>query len=343
MCIRDSCGIHSYEEFEQECKGWDLTVEQLKTNREWRLFISRDRELDNDKTVAPSSDRFPDPRPASRKLHAHNLGVNLRVPKLMKKIANKWRYQNCDRFDNPKEYDFRNSDDGNMTEKDKENAIAIASLLETFSQSKKNNVVTGIREETADYLNKMRTQIKRLYNNNGNRDEKYFDTPTNIGLDVNWYNKDLTGNAQWAKKTLKEIMERKPDPSCLLKPLSKKLASAKTDDDLRLDMSADKLEAFNHAVECFDVNKPLRIFIHGGPGTGKTFLARRIMHAARLRGMISRFTALSGAAATINGGTTIHYAMGMTKTTKWGTVPTCLLYTSPSPRDLSTSRMPSSA
>ena len=38
--------------------------------------------------------------------------------------------------------------------------------------------------------------------------------------------------------------------------------------------------------------------------------------------MISRFTALSGAAATINGGTTIHYAMGMTKSTKWGSDPT---------------------
>ena len=186
---------------------------------------------------------------------------------------------------------------------------------------KKNNGVSGIREETADYLNKMRTQIERLYDN-GYRDKKYSDTPTNIGLDINWYKNDLTGDVQWAKKTLKEIMERKPDPSCLLKPLSKKLASAKTDDDLRLDMSVDKLEAFNLAVECFDANKPLRIFIHGGPGTGKTFLARRIIHAARLRGMTTRFTALSGAAATINGGTTIHYAMGMTKTTKWGTVPT---------------------
>ena len=316
-----NCQIHSYEEFEQERKSWDFTLEQLKTDRGWRFYISRDRELDNDKTVPPSPDRFPDPRPASRKLHAHNLGVNLRVPKLMKQIANKWRYQNCDRFDNPKEYDFRNSEDGNMTEKDKENAIAIASLLETFSQSQKNHVVTGIREETADYLNKMRIQIERLYDN-GNRDKKYSDTPTNIGLDINWYHNDRTGNVQWAKKTLKEIMERKPDSSCLLKPLSKKLGSAKTDDDLRLGMSVDKLEAFNLAVECFDANKPLRIFIHGGPGTGKTFLARRIIHAARLRGMNTRFTALSGAAATINGGTTIHYAMGMTKTTKWGTVPT---------------------
>ena len=29
----------------------------------------------------------------------------------MKLIANKWRYQNCDRFDNPREYDFMNNED----------------------------------------------------------------------------------------------------------------------------------------------------------------------------------------------------------------------------------------
>ena len=163
-------------------------------------------------------------------------------------------------------------------------------------------------------------------------------------------------------------MERKPDPVRVLKSSLKGLEGFKTDNDLRVSMSADQLEAFNHAVERFDANKPLRIFIHGGPGTGKTFLANRIMEAARLRGLMSRFTALSGAAATINGGTTIHYAMGMTKTTKWGTDPTanqikkmrhrnmnmrlliideismtCLLYTSPSPRDRQKSRMPSSA
>ena len=122
----------------------------------------------------------------------------------MKQIANKWRYQNCDRFDNPKEYDFRNRDEGDLTEKDKENAIAIASLLETFTQSKKNNVVTGIRVETADYLNQIRKQMERLYVN-VTHDKKYFEgSEKNIGLDVNWYKKDLTGNVQWAKKTLKE-------------------------------------------------------------------------------------------------------------------------------------------
>ena len=83
----------------------------------------------------------------------------------------------------------------------------------------------------------------------------------------------------------------------------------------------DKGPAFDEAIACFDSNKPLRMFVHGGPGTGKSFLAECIMKAASARGLVSRFTALSGAAATINQGTTLHYATGMTQRTKWGSDP----------------------
>ena len=241
----------------------------------------------------------------------------------MKRIANKWRYQNCDRFDNPKEYDFLNREDGDMTDQDKENAIAIASLLETFSQSKRNDV-TGIGVETADYLNRMRAQVETLYGNSTPIAGDTSRVQKDCHLDPDWYNKPLAGDVRWAKATLKEILERDPEVTVTAKNVVSGDVSGCDDDDdsLRSQMSADQLRAFNHAVECFDANKPLRIFVHGGPGTGKTFLANHVMKAARIRGMQSRFTALSGAAATINGGTTIHYAMGMTKTTKWGSDPT---------------------
>ena len=130
-------------------------------------------------------------------------------------------------------------------------------------------------------------------------------------------------DVRWARKTLKEILEREPEVTTAVdNGTAAGVNSISDDDGLRDKMSPDQLKTFNHSIECFDANKPLRLFVHGGPGTGKTFLANRIMRAARLRGMASRFTALSGAAATINGGTTIHYATGMTKTTKWGSDPT---------------------
>ena len=316
------CRIHSYREFEQLTTKWQCELGRLREDRGWRRFITRDRTLDHCDVVPPPSDRFPDPRPAARLLHAHNLGVNLRVPTLMKRIANKWRYQHCDRFDNPKEYDFLNNNDKGMSQQDKQNAIAIASLLETFSQSKK-SAVTGIGVDTADHLNRMRLQVERLYLDPSSRRGCKFSTQQDRALDAVWYDKPLTGDIKWAKETLKEIMEREPDALETRDGADAgNVCGVSGDDELRAPMSPDQARVFDHATECFDANKPLRIFVHGGPGTGKTFLANSIMKAARARGMDSRFTALSGAAATINSGTTLHYAMGMTQMIKWGSDPT---------------------
>ena len=324
---RGDCGVHSYEDFQGMQQDWEDDQKTLQNDLSWRRFITRDRTLDSgDDRTYPDPDLFPDPRTVARRQHSHNLGVNLRVPKIMKLIANKWRYQNCDRFDNPREYDFMNNEEVEMSDQDKENALAIASLLETFSDKKRGGDVTGIGADTAHHLNRMGKQVERLYGHDtrvrGNIGKK---TCQVRGLDPHWYRKPLARNTTWAKKTFKKLMSCKPDTT----PVTKDSlittgigVGGVTDDSLREGMSIDKIKAFDRAISCFDSNKCLRIFVHGGPGTGKTFLAERIMKAASLRGMTSRFTALSGAAATINGGTTLHYSVGMTRHTKWGSDPT---------------------
>ena len=319
------CGVHSYEDFQNLEKDWVRKLTQLRVERTWRQFITRDRTLDDGELVYPPPDLFPDPRFAARRQHAHNLGVNLRVPKQMKRIANKWRYQHSDRFDNPTEYDFINNDGGDMSSEDKENALAIASLLETFSR-KQPGAVTGVSVDTADHLDRMSKQMERLY---GATTTCVRSNITQIhrdrGLDPDWYRKSLTCNVKWAKDTFKELMDRKPDTGTVTPAdgfTTDGLSIKEYDDTLRAQMSPDKVPAFDEAITCFDSNKPLRMFVHGGPGTGKSFLAKCIMKAASARGLVSRFTALSGAAATINQGTTLHYAVGMTKRTKWGSDPT---------------------
>ena len=67
------------------------------------------------------------------------------------------------------------------------------------------------------------------------------------------------------------------------------------------------LLTFDHAVEKFQKNEQLLLFVHGPPGTGKTLLANRIMKAANRLGIGSKFAACTGAAASINGGCTLHY------------------------------------
>ena len=316
------CEVHSYEDFTELQAMWEDKQRHLRENREWQRYITRNRELDDDDMLVPTT-QFPDPRQAARALHVRNLRKNLRVNTLMKRIANKWRYQNCDRFDDPKEYDDIHGD-VKTSQEDKENAIAIASLLETFSQPKKGRI-DGVGADMCDHLQRMRLQVENLYGNTASGDKTYNDcVQKGHKLDPIWYKKPLTSDIRWAKKTLKKIMEREPE--IIWKNdgsnVSDTFHGLRDDDQLRSQMSPDQARAFDHAIECFDANKPLRIFVHGGPGTGKTFLANRIMKAAHNRGIDSRFTALSGAAATINNGTTIHYAMGMTKIIKWGREPT---------------------
>ena len=72
----------------------------------------------------------------------------------------------------------------------------------------------------------------------------------------------------------------------------------------------------------FSVNKGEKIAIVGENGAGKTTLVK----------LLSRFYKIDDGAILINGVPIGNYSYEA-----------CLLYTSPSPRDLSTSRMPSSA
>ena len=76
-------------------------------------------------------------------------------------------------------------------------------------------------------------------------------------------------------------------------------------------LSPDQRAALDYAIDQLTNGEQLLLFVHGPPGTGKTLLAGRIMEAARRVGISSRFTALSGAAASLHGGCTIHYLTGM--------------------------------
>ena len=75
------------------------------------------------------------------------------------------------------------------------------------------------------------------------------------------------------------------------------------------------------------------IYLTGAAGTGKTTLIERVKDESLLKKMV---VAPTGVAALNIGGSTINSAFRIG-------FDTCLLYTSPSPRDRQKSRMPSSA
>ena len=161
------CGVHSFEDFEQLQEEWDSKLEELRTDRSWRHYICQDHTLAHTKLVEtlPRACMFPDPRPAARRLHSQHLGTNMRVPRKMKNMANKWRYQNSDTFTRPEEYDSIHNDPG-MSQQDVEDALAIASLFST-NCNKRSHILNGMTEETAAYLDELSSQVERLYKGNG--------------------------------------------------------------------------------------------------------------------------------------------------------------------------------
>ena len=326
---RGDCNVHTYEDFMRVVDKWDQDVKILRSDRQWRNWIFRDRDMDDEIDNYPDADVFPDPRSAARLSLTRNLGVNMRVSPTMRKIANRWRYQNSDRFEDYEEYhECHGGDDNKKSELDANNALAISALLETMNRG--TSKISGLDAESSSHLCELTSQISALYpgrpsttDNEDSADLEPVALPTHISshVDLNWFKNSRTIDIHWAKSTLKELLRRKPvDPGS---PDSHDRSSTSDADDTDLchGLSDDQEKAFQHAIKCFDDNETLRMFVHGGPGTGKSFLAEKIMVAAVRRGLVSRFTALSGAAATVNGGTTIHYIARLSKFCSWGRPP----------------------
>ena len=66
---------------------------------------------------------------------------------------------------------------------------------------------------------------------------------------------------------------------------------------------------FDHVTRTWLSGQELMLFIHGGPGTGKTALAKAIIQAASVFNLEHRFAATSGVAGLLNKGTTIHHLL----------------------------------
>ena len=86
---------------------------------------------------------------------------------------------------------------------------------------------------------------------------------------------------------------------------SRKIAEIKE----RLSVNADWVRVFNYVTETWLNGEQLLLFVHGGPGTGKTTIAKAIMELAEIFNLGCRYTATSGVAGLLNDGTTIHHLL----------------------------------
>ena len=312
---RGLSGVTSYEGLLGLMERW-----RERSNREhwraWSLYINRDRER-NLEAAMPDAP-FPDPIGNFLMDFENNVNTNMRVPAIRKTLANEWRYENSDRFTKEEQTKaiVRGGKVRSKAQSD-ENALAIARLIDTRAKQRDG----GIREDTRVHLELLQTQLDKLdlgaVHTRGSRPAH----PRGLAA---WDTESRQLNAAWASKRLKDLQAQNPESDLEEETTGRAGTDGEESlEDLRSGcadhpdkrrrhrLSPDQLQAFEQAVRKLRAGEQLLMFVHGPPGTGKTVLAGRIAAAAKRLGIKSQFAALSGAAATLGNGTTIHYLTNM--------------------------------
>ncbi len=306
------CRVTTWDALQELRKKWDAVTRQQEIS--WSKYVYQ---CDTSNPSDCPDEEFPNPVGTSCTDLIQNLECNLRVSSKQKVLTNAWRYDCADKFTKTEQTTAQLTHGGDDCKaKSAANALAIAQLLDTVDR--KQILVGGIKEDTKEHLDRLSDQLQSLHTGPATSVilpcEKDL-PPWNIfEYDENWSDKmqneleimQVTASEQPEKKEQSEVHTdtdncrrnfsdlRNGDPGHAVK-------------NRRFPLSADQLHAFNMCVDAMAAGEQFLIFVHGPPGTGKTVLAGRIMAAAERFAIRSKFAALSGAAATLQGGTTLHY------------------------------------
>ena len=124
-------------------------------------------------------------------------------------------------------------------------------------------------------------------------------------------------SSDWVKQRLNQIKKIKKCSFSHKKCVGSERDRMKSINDLRSELSESQLKAFNSAVTVMNPEeksfsgKPLRMFVHGGPGTGKSHLVKKLKDFAALYGKSVKCMSISGCAAKLIGGVTCHSAAAL--------------------------------
>jgi hypothetical protein len=171
--------------------------------------------------------------------------------------------------------------------------------------------------KAAEFIEHMNQEMDDLYEQvDGTTDST--DCATNVRKEISkWDNLSATYDKKWVddRRTQLNKNEQTCDP-IMDHPLGKP-RTLNPNTIVKLQQIRDKLNVneewtrvFDHVKETWLSGRQLLLFIHGGPGTGKTTLAQAIMEVATVFNLEHRFSATSGVAGLLNNGTTIHHLLG---------------------------------
>jgi len=313
------CECTTYEEVLDMLEHWrdhDLS-ESCHT---WSAYLHRDRaEGEHHETPEVS---FPDPTGNYFLNFYENLSCNLRYPQLQKKLVNDWRYEKSDCFTKVEQAKAMfHAGTVQSKEQSEANALAIARLIDINSKK----LASGISDDTQNHLDRLQNQLRSLDVDDGR--PCMHDAVQPDGF-PEWDTEGTSLDAKWANERMEQLKGQETVDDSAVHCVASDSSPLDDNGQPRFDdlfegdpkhqnekrrppLSPDQARILAYAIDKLTKGEQLLLFVHGGPGTGKTLLAGRIMEAARRVGISSRFTALSGAAASLHGGCTMHYLTSM--------------------------------
>ena len=250
--------------------------------------------------------------------YLNNVATNMRTTESIKQTTHDWGSEFAHRFSKESINKFRNQ----SSEKSKV-VSTVEGLRELVNQATAEQAIAATSTDSYKaklFVTRINEELDELYGDVN--DEKVpvdsLKVVNNMEKETSqWHDLAKTYNKSWVENRRAELNKDDDicDPIVDLNPLGtrRKLSQSATERlnviRKRLSVNEEWVRVLDHVIETWTSGNQLLLFIHGGPGTGKTTLAKSIIEVASLFNFEHRFSATSGVAGLMNNGTTIHHLL----------------------------------
>ena len=247
--------------------------------------------------------------------YLNNVASNMRCDEEIQKMSHEWGSEFAQRFSRGSVYNKGQKE--NTFQQTSDVATTIDDIRELIDQATASQCIATASTDaskTVQFLSKMSDCMDHLY---AESDAANGSIKSKITERALWRRNVRTYSKKWADDTRSDLNVdanfsepiREPNALGTARSLSGSARRELYQIRSELLVNEDWIRVFDHVTQTWIRGEQLLLFIHGGPGTGKTTLAKAIMRAASVFGMEHRFSATSGVAGLLNGGTTIHHLL----------------------------------
>ena len=247
--------------------------------------------------------------------YLNNVASNMRTSDKIKKTTHAWGSECAQRFSKESVRKFSNESQNRSTV-----VRSAEQLQELLARATAEQAIVASSTDAAKstkFIEDMEEEMESLYAECDSMTD-LADVAKNARTETSKWNKfSRTYDKKWVDNRRAQLNKRELTCDPIVDhPFGKRRTLTRNAKDklkrIRQDLDANDewTHIFDHVKKTWLSGQQLLLFIHGGPGTGKTTLAKAIMEMASVFNFEHRFSATSGVAGLLNNGTTIHHLLG---------------------------------